>query len=97
MFTDYTFFGRNNILFWNGYQKFDNIFTTYHDFFRNMSYWARLSERYPSIPLFGKDETLMLAPVQSTYGDCYFLAALTAVAVYPDMVKKLFVDAEANA
>ena len=50
-------------MFWIGYDNFSNVFTSFHDFIRGMVYWARLSDRYPDVPLFGNDSDFMLDPI----------------------------------
>ena len=57
--------------------------------------WARPSEMQSSDPvLFANNETRPSAGQQGQLGDCWLLAAASALAEFPDRVKKIFVNTE---
>jgi hypothetical protein len=35
-------------------------------------------------------------PIQNTFGDCYIISAMAAVAQYPDLVKNIFLTQSKN-
>ena len=81
------------MLNWPGFDDFSTVNTLNSDFFWNKVKWQRLNEKYESATLFGLDPNSMkFAPIQGTFGDCYFLASASAVAVNPERIKQLFVD-----
>ena len=79
------------MIMWPGYQFYDSVWTINWDFFWGNVYWKRLAEAYPKATLFGTtNHPMVYAPVQSSLGDCYFIAAMSTVAWRPELVKKLF-------
>ena len=57
--------------------------------------YVRLGEQYPDNTLFGESPN-WLDTLQGGVGNCYILAALGALAEFPDLVKGLFLTDKVN-
>ena len=58
--------------------------------------WMRARDVDPSYTLFADEGISVKDPLQTVLGDCYFISAMSAVAEYPDRIKKIFLTQTYN-
>ena len=54
--------------------------------------WARASEKFKDLPMFGKRGISPADIAQGDIGNCWFMAAISGYAEYTDRVEKMFVQ-----
>jgi len=77
------------MIFWLGYSSSKTVDTYNFDFNTFQLFWGRLNVYYPDGKLFGSAISFK-DPIQNTFGDCYIISALTAIAQYPTLVDNTF-------
>ena len=59
-------------------------------------YWERASTKWPERTLFGPNGVTPDDVAQGDLGNCWLMAAISAVAEYPERITNLFLNDEAN-
>ena len=60
-------------------------------------FWKRASEKYPERKLFGSNGVTPGDVAQGDLGNCWLMAAISAVAEYPERIEDIFLNYSANA
>jgi len=88
-YTDTAFPATENSLLWAGYGE-------KVDFKLDNMAWTRMSEKYPNNSLFGSTGIKPADIIQGSLGNCWFLAACSALAEKPGRLEKIFLNDDVN-
>lgn len=88
-YTDDSFKKKDMLYSWP-MAKFWSPFTYDWSLLFGVTEWIRLGETYPDNTMWGADDVDFAGPEQGQLGNCYILAAMGAVAEYPDLIKSVF-------
>ena len=91
------------MLFWETYQDEFTETTFDWDYLTGQMYWDRLYNVYQNATIFGysylspTSYSMLQEATQSSLGDCYLVAAMSAIAERPTLLEDIFITKDFNA